>query len=652
MTFFGRIVRELDIMSPTPAFNVSGRDRIQSKTGGVFVILSFMTLVAYIAFVIWDYFRFQLESATQLQSNASRPPSVDLEKNHLLPVVSLINTLTGEYIPPENYRDYFDMYLEMDRTSQTTGQNGLQSLNLVPCSTLKKDYYDSLFKDLQFEDDEAKVFLDYGLCVDPTGNKVNTTVEGFLNRKNTVSAKLRLYPCSETRSQVCQNRSPAETFELLNGLKVIVGFIIPEIDVYNFRKPLVYSLHMEHYYYLKDTLTTHIELPLQHIFLTDNHGPMLTKENATKAIRFGEEKERTTARSPPNVKCSDDDLKNCKEYMILTIYSSTSELQIVRRYKAILDVLGTVGGLKEIILIFFALLFRIVYGKSHQQDIVKYVYGVEVAENKNGWCKKKKESIEDKYKVEVISNPVVNGQDQDPDHKKSASPLEASRILLSESMADKAFKSIEESLDVFSLVKELNKIKLLLPFILNNEQSRAWQLCYLNKYLARQKGSEAERGEGVKRQPTEELIHFDTQRRTFNEMASANKEHLNEQGDIGRQLDEAQETPIDGKPNMPRLHVRDQEERQRSDVLMSPAENQEEAERLVQNKERPIVGIRQEFAELSQDWLRNGQLRPWSYEDLQELFWQSTRPLNSESVNQEDRISPVPNKSPLFVNKR
>lgn len=105
MSIFGRIVKALDIFSLTPAFNVNGKDRIQSISGGIFVIMSFLTLLLYAIYGISDFTRYSLLSSSQLVRYSRTSPIVDLKQNRLLPVISVVDTLIGEYINPENIQD-------------------------------------------------------------------------------------------------------------------------------------------------------------------------------------------------------------------------------------------------------------------------------------------------------------------------------------------------------------------------------------------------------------------------------------------------------------------------------------------------------------------------------------------------------------------
>ena len=61
--------------------------------------------------------------------------------------------------------------------------------------------------------------------------------------------------------------------------------------------------------------------------------------------------------------------------------------------------------------------------------------------------------------------------------------------MVSDSVIDSAFKSIENSLDVFALVKELNKLKFLFSHLMMNDKHPIWQICYMNQILSSNRDS-------------------------------------------------------------------------------------------------------------------------------------------------------------------
>ena len=93
----------------------------------------------------------------------------------------------------------------------------------------------------------------------------------------------------------------------------------------------------------------------------------------------------------------------------------------------------------------------------------------------------------DKYKAKLI--PGTKKDVKDSSQKGSSAITPNSSIVVTESVLDTAFQSIENSLDVFALIKELNKMKLLFSYFMVNHTNPAWQVCYMNRYISEENRS-------------------------------------------------------------------------------------------------------------------------------------------------------------------
>ena len=477
---FGRLLRGLDTISPTPSFNVSGKDRIQSLSGGFFVILSFMTLLAYAIYAVWDYMQYNLVSATELPFTTKISPAVDLKANRLLPMIALLDRSQGDYVNPSKYRDFlqFEFMIDSLEANDTSASYFNKSVEFVPCIELSDSERSQMFGEFTGIDDEAELFLNYSLCLRPKSPTMSMTIQGMIHRLKSTTASLIVYPCDVSNKE-CSNRDETEAMNMVDNLKLVIGFVVPVIDVNDFESPISYTLDFDRYYFLKNAAKTVVDISLTHKFITNDLGPLFSQNKKLSIVNFGDEKERSASRGLGGFKCDfENDFGNCNQLIQVNIYSSLSASHIIRKYKGIAEVLGTVGGNKEIIILIFAMLFKILYGRQQKLEIVKYVFGIEA--EKRRCCKKKKTGDIYKIKVEEVKNKKLNQKKNKEDIKL---PQINSKIVVSDSVIDSAFKSIENSLDVFELVKELNKLKFFFSHIMMNEKHPIWQLCYMNQIL-------------------------------------------------------------------------------------------------------------------------------------------------------------------------
>lgn len=293
---------------------------------------------------------------------------------------------------------------------------------------------------------------------------------------------------------------------------------------------------------------------------------------------------------------------DCKDYLTLTMYSSFDVKEIVRKYKSITEVLGTVGGNKEIILLVFSILFNIFYGRKQKLKIVKFVFGIEP--EKTSCCKKKKQKQQEKYKVTVNQEKASKGQSSESSDQKSGA------IQVSESVIDQAYQSIEQSLDVFALIRELNKIKMLLAHFMANSSQDAWQICYLNTYLTKNDAKTGACFDSPKKaveladrsiRPLSEDTSAMFEQKIFN--SPINIEPKSEER-LVKNNDKRMQDP--GSPNSPGRHYQGRE------TPRHPHSNDSDG--------KCSIAIRQDIVSRAISLMKRGQLSPWSDTKLHQLF--------------------------------
>lgn len=249
---------------------------------------------------------------------------------------------------------------------------------ITPCSKWDKDERKKTFGGVKFSHVETEEALNNSLC--PTLIKEDSflSIQGIIHRNKSMTAKLYVYPCDE-KNPICKARKRDETLSLLTNLKINIGFITPDFDLGNFHRPIGFSLDYSRYYFKKDILTTEVDLMVGKTLISDDLGPpLISSNNWTKVISVESENERSISRLNTSVSCNYSETSiGCTHYFRMTMYSGVTEREIKRKYKGLAEVLGTVGGNKEIILLIFAVIFKILYGRQQKLRIVKYVYGLE-----------------------------------------------------------------------------------------------------------------------------------------------------------------------------------------------------------------------------------------------------------------------------------
>ena len=136
--------------------------------------------------------------------------------------------------------------------------------------------------------------------------------------------------------------------------------------------------------------------------VSDKLWPLISKESFTRIIGIESDIDSSARIINPLVSCDYIDAEvYCEDCFRMTLYSGVNERMIIHKYKGLTEVPGIIGCKKDIILLFFAVIFKIFYGSQQKLRIVQYVYGLEPDKQEIGWHFKKRQA-EVNYKTKLI----------------------------------------------------------------------------------------------------------------------------------------------------------------------------------------------------------------------------------------------------------
>ena len=154
--------------------------------------------------------------------------------------------------------------------------------------------------------------------------------------------------------------------------------------------------------------------------------------------------------------------------------TSNSYMTINRTYKGLIETLGEIGGIREIIYLACFYLYYHYQENVAKRHLLKCVYGVELRPIPKMRCCKKSKSkqVEDERgQIEREQEPAKSGRKEDSGQEDKYE-IGKKRLIVGRKMAVSAFDHLEKTLCVVRIAKELNMLRLLLLTMLNASQRK------------------------------------------------------------------------------------------------------------------------------------------------------------------------------------
>jgi len=187
----------------------------------------------------------------------------------------------------------------------------------------------------------------------------------------------------------------------------------------------------------------------------DNFFFMMDKE---RVVYSEVDKESTTLieRSSTQIKCTKDEIiqGSCKPYYQFNYAPGGKQVNVTRSYKGIMDTLGAIGGMGEIVYLLFYYVYYWFNLLARKKQLLWKIYGVKRAKNRRSLlcCKRNKSNHEFSPNQSSSPNNDLKAMAVDDEH------------------FDFLYKTIMNRLDIINIVKEINALKSLTRILLTDEQ--------------------------------------------------------------------------------------------------------------------------------------------------------------------------------------
>jgi hypothetical protein len=497
LEIIGKILLKLDILAPTMELNINGGWAIRSWTG-VFVSIIYLTVAVYTtASQVQDFLNTTKPFiAVQLQLN-TQYPSIDLVKNKHVPVMfAFVDTSTAlkydemKYYFTFKYRQY--MYIMPD--GGDTFDVSITDLPTMACKDLiKKGVLD--LNDYKNLGAYLDLLPEYGICIDPTG--FNLTVVGSNYDPYEKFGYLEIFPCSLEDNLLCKPK------DVVNTVWVQIIKTAVSMNLGDKVNPIRYESNADDFYALN---TDQSQFYIQQLItneVKDEYGFLIPDKVALRYTTY-DPPLFTAARRDGDylAEAADINSRVTKPYITFEWCSGMKFNTITRTYSGFLDYLGNIGGINSIMSMVCIGIYSWSHWRQEKIGIVHAVYGLKKAPSKRkcsnilACCKKKNGSISSGSKVNSTSgadfqssftHQIGNSRRGVSTNPDIDAHIEKGTIFVSSSVIDQAYDSIRGSLDLVTICKEINTVRLLASFFIKNYQKGLIPLVSLSKTLQENK---------------------------------------------------------------------------------------------------------------------------------------------------------------------
>ena len=447
--------KRLDRYGDSAGLTIGGSETHQTFLGAWFSLLSLLTLILASIFFLIQFLDTNTPSVVQTTQVTGTSPEMDLYTSQFAPGFIVL-----EQEAPVNSLEIGKYFTFLSvKTKQTLGfkedgsANRLQefsTIDMVPCSWLPLATFDQLYGYSKSKKYTYDFLLKYGVCINPK-SKEFLTIQGKPTDEVSSTLNWNLYPC-DSNSYECKSSSTMQS--------VSVIIVMPEfgLDLTNKQQPAVAwpLTSPEVPVILSGIQRTFIDLKKNRI---EDYGGFSGEElKTTEFLDVGAQRSSIGVRDQLQTSCKlPESLQTCTPFFEFSISSGTMFVDIQRNYKTIVDTLSSIGGIKEIIFMLFGFVYALFKGNSQQKYLRQQIFGGD----------------ED---TEEILQAII-GQPK-PTTGSSEKSGEMHRRV-SNDVAKIADLAISECLDIVTIVKELNKVKVLFALLFQDNPQNLQSLLFL-----------------------------------------------------------------------------------------------------------------------------------------------------------------------------
>ena len=472
----GEKIKKLDFMAPQVGLNVGGSDGIKTYFGLMMSIGYLVSISILGSVIVQSFFDTTEPRISQETSESGEYPVIDFMDNNLFPVsyvyyndiFPIPAAMVPKYFTIKFVKYAFNSYFDQNGQPQVNGS--VNFMDVIPCSELKQNqslykYYE-IYKETKFFKQNSDAL---GLCIklDPEllkvgGGGADTSVELLT---------YAFYPCSLS--------SGCATKEEMNNVGIVYSFPSTSMNLSSKSDPVKSYLNADNFVYVNTAQRQKFQSKLSVTEIYDDPGtyfPVTLESNFSSVDRM---LTTTRYRNDSNVQCTQLQLLSdqCSSYFLFDYMSSGKKIKLLRQYKGIVETISDIGGINSIVFLLFLWSNYLYISFIQKKLMVHRVFDffneklfttterrsclarmMDICRCRCIFRKKKDSDVFAKDSPELRRKPSIVSK-HDP---RALDPVVVSNL------QDQAYNMIEKSLDVITLVKEINNLKLLTHFLLRD----------------------------------------------------------------------------------------------------------------------------------------------------------------------------------------
>ena len=481
-------LKGLDLMTPPVQLNIGGKSGVKTYFGVAMTIMYLTSICIFSYLIVLTYLATDSPSINEDISLSEVNPRVDMIENQLFPVIYVLAQGTHP-IPAAAVGRYFTITYNKFRVIEDVYPNGTAKVTyksflmpVIPCSqALQNDTLAQVYNNYQSTEYFRNHGNTSGLC--PQFFPDESYVLGGGSQQHIDMLQLEFYPCNFTDSSKC-----ATLAELLY-VNVIVTQPSSSLILGNFTNPVKSYLNADVNYFINTQMTQKYSETLMYTEIWDQSQIFDSKTLRKNYSSVEKTVFISQTRDPTQIACpgvAQFDLSLCYPYLIFQFSSGPTKHKFVRSYKTLMQTLSQLGGINSVVLLVFLYINLIYNYYAKKKLLVEKVFMFFVGLNDRR-AKKPADhfDIRPGEALQVNSsdgNTPSNRKKQELQERKTdvANPLAKLSGGELEEMRNEAYEVIMKNLDVITLVREVNNLKVLTHLLFADYQQKLMPLISLN----------------------------------------------------------------------------------------------------------------------------------------------------------------------------
>lgn len=469
-------LKYLDFFSESISLNIEGHSVYRTFYGILFTVIYAVVMVSIVVTQTRIYLDRTNPIAVGETYSIEQYPTIDLYENKIIPVI-VVYPDNSQWMKANEVSKYFTFKIEkvtwvsIDKgDDDQIFEKQVESFETIPCSKI-----DSEGKEALSYIKSSGIFSErvdqYGLC--PQISK-GTVVHGRGFDPIFTTLEVKIYPCSLAAGCVEESAIPKANFQLL--------LPATNFEASNYENPLSFTLRADDFYYVNPMLSQIFGLKLKQISVRDYIG--LFPSWRTRETRFDlgtttsmmNYRRNTTTCTAAEV---GSDSEDCQPYFTFIIQSSGDVILNKRSYRTLAETVGSIGGTNGVIIVILLLLYGPINDRQRKEYVTRKIYSLVGVKEKD--MKKSLARLNHEHPPIAASQAALY-TDTSPSSQNVASVQETEGApkgswwrccccrkktkaqIEWELKVKDAHERIKDSLDILTIVRNFNLLKVLVHF--------------------------------------------------------------------------------------------------------------------------------------------------------------------------------------------